>query len=346
MADNKLLGASGLYYGSNEIIKAYMGSNLVWEKGIDYSKEYFCIEALENCNVTFTPFNPIQIIYYITDEEITSNEIYNGIQNGTLSYGSFNADSTTTSSFVSLTTGKKLYIIGDKENIGGSTNNRNVFSFSGRVNLLGNIMSLSHGMTSNSHVLTIPSELPNKNFDSSYTYQFGRLFHSNSTIEDTGNLILPATTLVDYCYYQMFGECTGLTTAPELPATTLAEYCYNSMFEGCTGLTSAPSSLPATTLAESCYYLMFMNCSSLTTAPELPATTLVNSCYTLMFYGCTSLNYIKAMFTTAPSGWTYTGSWVQRVSATGTFVKNSEATWDVTGNNGIPSGWTVQTASS
>lgn len=32
MADNKLLGASGLYYGSNEISKAYMGNNLVWEK--------------------------------------------------------------------------------------------------------------------------------------------------------------------------------------------------------------------------------------------------------------------------------------------------------------------------
>jgi hypothetical protein len=66
----------------------------------------------------------------------------------------------------------------------------------------------------------------------------------------------------------------------------------------------------------------------------------------MMFNRCTSLNYIKAMFTTAPSGWTYTGYWVNGVSATGTFVKNSEATWDETGANGIPSGWTVQRASS
>lgn len=251
MADNKLLGAGGLYYGGNEISKAYMGNNLVWEKVIDYSKEYFCVEALENCNVTFTPFNPIQIIYYIADEEITSNEIYNGIQNSTLSYRIFNADSTTTSSFVSLTTGKKLYIIGDKENIGGSTK-RSVFSFSGRVNLLGNIMSLSHGMTTNTHVLTIPSELPNKNFNSSFTYQFGRLFYNNSTIEDTGNLILSATILANYCYSYMFSDCTSLTTAPLLPATTLADYCYDDMFNGCTSLTAAPS-LPATTLATNCY---------------------------------------------------------------------------------------------
>ena len=89
---------------------------------------------------------------------------------------------------------------------------------------------------------------------------------------------------------------------------------------------------------------MFNSCTSLTTAPELPATTLVTSCYQNMFDGCTSLNYIKAMFTTT-SGSTYTQNWVSSVAATGTFVKNSAAQWDVTGVHGIPSGWTVQTAS-
>ena len=36
----------------------------------------------------------------------------------------------------------------------------------------------------------------------------------------------------------------------------------------------------------------------------------------------------------------------KKVSATGTFVKNSTATWDLTGTSGIPSGWTVVTADS
>ena len=40
MADNKLLGAGSLYYGGNEISKAYMGNNLVWEKGPDYDPNY------------------------------------------------------------------------------------------------------------------------------------------------------------------------------------------------------------------------------------------------------------------------------------------------------------------
>ena len=89
---------------------------------------------------------------------------------------------------------------------------------------------------------------------------------------------------------------------------------------------------------------MFDGCTSLVSAPELPATTLANYCYQHMFNGCTNLNYIKAMFTTTPSD-TYTSSWVYRVSSAGTFVKNSAATWTTTGFNGVPTGWTVQTAS-
>ena len=37
--------------------------------------------------------------------------------------------------------------------------------------------------------------------------------------------------------------------------------------------------------------------------------------------------------------------YINGVAATGTFVKNSAAEWDVSGVNGIPEGWTVQTAS-
>jgi len=62
-----------------------------------------------------------------------------------------------------------------------------------------------------------------------------------------------------------------------------------------------------------------------------------------MFNGCSSLNYIKALFTTTPSS-SYTGNWVSGVAPTGTFVKSAAATWNVTGNNGVPTGWTVKRA--
>ena len=161
---------------------------------------------------------------------------------------------------------------------------------------------------------------------------------------------LPATTLVGSCYYGMFQGCTSLVTAPELPATTLVSSCYQSMFSSCTGLTTAPE-LPATTLAQSCYSRMFNGCTSLVTAPELPATTLAQNCYYRMFYGCSNLNHIKAMFTSGSSSSleydlsAYTNNWVYGVASTGTFVKNSAATWNETGVNGIPTGWDVQTAS-
>ena len=153
---------------------------------------------------------------------------------------------------------------------------------------------------------------------------------------------LPATTLATLCYSSMFSGCSSLTQAPALPATTLADYCYQQMFSGCSSLTQAPA-LPATTLTTACYSVMFQGCSSLVQAPELPATTLVKSCYTSMFKGCSKLNYIKALFTTTPYS-RYTSNWVDGVSPTGTFVKSKDATWDVTGSNGIPNGWTVTTA--
>ena len=154
---------------------------------------------------------------------------------------------------------------------------------------------------------------------------------------------LPATTLADSCYSQMFMKCTSLVTAPELPASVLVRYCYRYMFSGCTKLVNGPTKL-GETLAVYCCQEMFYGCSKLVNAPELPATSAAKtSCYSGMFRNCTSLNYIKAMFTTTPKA-NYTDNWVNGVAASGTFVKNSAATWDVTGSYGVPTGWTVETA--
>ena len=89
---------------------------------------------------------------------------------------------------------------------------------------------------------------------------------------------------------------------------------------------------------------MFYNCSKLAAAPELPAKILVTGCYNQMFQGCSALNYIKALFTTKPNT-NYCLSWVSNVASSGTFVKADDATWNVSGNNGVPSGWTVYTES-
>ena len=318
----------------------------------NYSEQYLTFEALEDG--TFTLNIPSDVdstcmtsVSYSTDngETWTTTTVDNTAQ---------------TITTPTITQGNKVLWKGvgkqmSKDNTSASSN----FSATCNFNANGNIMSLLYG----------EDFVDKTTFPTNISYTFCYLFSSDKLI-NANNLILPATTmtsdcydsmfrgctalttapelpattLATACYYNMFNGCTSLTTAPELPALTLATACYNSMFRGCTSLTAAPSILPAITLADYCCGDMFNGCTALTTAPELSATTLTSGCYYEMFSGCSSLNYIKAMFTTTPSG-SYTSDWVTGVADSGTFVKNSAAEWDVTGRNGIPSGWTVETAS-
>lgn len=172
------------------------------------------------------------------------------------------------------------------------------------------------------------------------TTNCSELFKNNVNLTDASELILP-TTITEACFVNMFGGCSSLIKAPALPATVLAKYCYRSMFGGCSSLIEAPA-LPATVLAEYCYDGMFSGCTSLTKAPILPAPILVNECYRGMFSECSNLNYIKML--------AYDGIniyrlfyWVRGVSQTGTFVKHPDAVLS-SGENGIPNGWTVETA--
>lgn len=169
----------------------------------------------------------------------------------------------------------------------------------------GNIMSLVYG---DNFIAETSFPDPAINF-------YG-MFRGCQTLLNAENLILPSTTVTDSCYYEMFSGCTSLTTAPALPATTLEMSCYNGMFSGC---------------------------ESLTTAPVLPATTLADMCYWYMFNGCLLLSHITMLATDISAEDCLTG-WVFDVAATGTFVKAASMTSLQTGDDGIPSGWSVQDA--
>ena len=300
----------------------------------DYSQDYLTFKALEDG--TF---------------QLSTNAVSYSLDNGETWTSLAAATSTPT-----VTAGSKIMWKGTLS----PTTNKGIgtFSSTAQFDVEGNPMSLLYG-----------DDFAGQNDLTGKNYAFSKLFNNCSKLINVEKMSLPATTLASYCYSYMFKGCTSLTTAPELPATTLAGSCYYGMFKGCTGLTTAPElpattlagscysymfndctglttapELPATTLANYCYWYMFNGCTGLTTAPELPATTLADNCYDTMFSGCTSLNYIKAMFTTEPNI-TYTSNWVSGVASTGTFVKNSAAQWNVTGVNGIPTNWTVETAS-
>lgn len=260
-------------------------------------------------------------------------------------------------SALSCPAGNPVYIRGNNT-AGFVTSSRNYSSFLFTVDT-GNKVDCEGDVTSlidyTNEVDTLPSE-----------WCFYRLFINCAALRTAPEF--PSTTLTAYCYrdtfkgctglttapalpamrvgtqsyYQMFDGCTSLETAPELPATTLNSSCYNGMFRNCTALRTAPSVLPAMTLFSSCYNEMFSGCTQLQRSPRLPAETLVSSCYQYMFRNCSSLSEITALFLTTP-GTSYNASWVQGVAASGTFTKNARATWQTTGDNGVPSGWTIIT---
>ena len=213
--------------------------------------------------------------------------------------------STSGTTLATLNNGDKLLIKGSNTTYSTGVY-YNYFTSTQNFDVSGNIMSLLYGDN-----FMGETSLSGKN------YAFMRLFYNNTYIVNAQNLKLPATTLATSCYYYMFQGCTSLTNAPALPATTLANECYGYMFYGCTSLTSAPA---------------------------LPATTLIENCYMNMFYGCTSLNYIKCLATNiSASNCTY--HWVYNVAYNGLFIKNSNMNSWTTGENGIPTYWTINDGS-
>lgn len=156
---------------------------------------------------------------------------------------------------------------------------------------------------------------------------------------------LPATTLADYCYQEMFAGCEKLSSAPELnadvvrkgsyqrmfasctslkiapalPAKEVRAYGYQQMFSGCSSMEFGPESLPATKLEEKCYYRMFNGCCSLTKAPKLMAEKMAQDCCTEMFMDCSKLNevtiYLKKDFDTKYNPFS---NWLIRTAKKGT----------------------------
>ena len=228
-------------------------------------------EAIQDCTINFYNYAEGSLRYFI-----------DGVESGEFqSRNSANYDWNQDESF-SLKAGQKVSFFGDNATYGDSDSdglpNGSTFSITGDCYVYGNIMS----MISSTNFTDLKVLTGEENF----TYLFSGCSHLKSHPDK--QLLLPATTLADACYYGMFEDCTGLTKTPALPATLLSWGCYNKLFAYCTGLTKAPA-LPATTLKGACYEYMFAGCTGLTTAPDLPATTVASYCYFGMFEGCTGL---------------------------------------------------------
>ena len=180
------------------------------------------------------------------------------------------------------------------------------------------------------------------------------LFRGNKAYRPPVGVPFPVARFYIYGLCNLAGNIMSLVWGEDFEGKTdLNNWTFEAMFAGrqqpdysqkdCPIVSAGSLILPSTTLIGSCYHLMFAGCEHLTTAPELPATTLATWCYRGMFENCPNLNYVKCLATDISA--TYcTANWLDGVSPTGTFVKNSSMSNWPSGTSGIPSGWTVQNA--
>ncbi|MBO4720135.1 MAG: dockerin type I repeat-containing protein [Prevotella sp.] len=308
---------------------------VVTEKSTDANEMPLTLEAIADGTVTFTNKAAGAVTYKVSgDDEVKT------VESGT-------------EANITLTAGQKASFFGDNDTYGESFGKISRINCTADCYIYGNIMSLI-----NSKNYPTATELTRES-------TFTGLFSINTHIKNhpSKELLLPATTLTENCYENMFQDCTALTEAPALPATKMESACYKAMFYGCTALTKAPA-LPATQLDEWCYNAMFWGCTSLTEAPDLPAMKMEWCCYYFMFYGCTSLtkapvlpaqkldegcygdmfngceklSSVTCLATDITANYCTSG-WLSGVAAKGTIITKAGANW-TSGASGIPEGWT------
>lgn len=255
---------------------------------------------------------------------------------------------------ITLPNGNNLYLKGSLTPVYNS--GVGTFTISSYCALSGNCLSLIYGDNAD-EAMSVPN------------YGFTNLFQNCTAIKSVSKNFLPAISVGERGYQNLFNGCSNLENTPDLPATTLNNYSYTGMFVGCSSLISAPE-LPATKIGNSTYYGMFRNCSSLINAPStipvetitgkdsmmymfhncinliksptLPLKKLYQTCYQGMFKGCSNLREIT-MLATDISATSCLNDWVGEVAESGTFYKNKDATWNISGNSGVPSGWDIIT---
>ena len=202
-------------------IEAYTGQTITMEKSTDV------FQYIKNDGDTPTPPAPVPYEeQYFTIETLTTGDLSLADADSKV----FNYSLDNGSTWNTLATGQTVAVEANKKvlfkaqeltaNMGQGIG---TIKYTGNFNVYGNVMSLVYG----------------DNFINQETmdnFQFLSLFAFNATLISAENLVLPATTLANGCYYNMFYGCTSLTTAPELPATTLANGCYAWMFYKCTSL--------------------------------------------------------------------------------------------------------------
>ena len=203
------------FIGNTEIVKAEVGGSVVWEKP-DKTIPFY-VENITDSTETLIvkKFNSSAPSVTI---EISSDKI---------NWSTFGTTSTTGITRTILP-GERLYMRANTGAWGvkitsGSTTEFSHNMIQGVSKVGGNVMSLIYGENFTGNETSFPANT---------SVNLMGLFYENTTLTHAGELILPATTLTEYCYCAMF-VTSSVRYTPVLPASTLVEGCYEQMFQYC-----------------------------------------------------------------------------------------------------------------
>ena len=292
---------------NTDIQAGYMGTDLV-------SKVYLGDEVIWGGET-----NPYASMYLTAEIvcggtfTISNSAVYYSVNDGPWTQA--------TGASTSSTIGNITVSAGDKIRFKGNQAGKEAFKWQNRTvtsglcfyDIYGNILSLEYGDNFEGQTGFITSSRPfystfrNTMLPGSGTYHTG--------IRDAKNLVLPPSVVTD---------------------------CYRSCFHGNINMISMPE-LPAKTPATGCYFFMFGNCESLTSSSVIQLESLASGSCCQMFQYCGKLAEITCLAQSGIDQNDSTTNWVQQYVSglrQGTFYKHPNATWP-TGNNGIPTGWTV-----
>ena len=336
-ADDNLtnLNIVSAYVGYDEVVKMYLGSDVVWEPAPEpepvYSAMPLTFKVLSAGTINFTKMvstaataDTCAFVPILNGENIGE---YNPALGGN---GWLTNDTSTHTVNVQAGDVFQLYSIENRMQVLGKGTGRLAYTsyhtFSGStavVEVYGNIMSVC-------------SEPATMTGFTSWSGLAEFSFVSN----------------IDFVITSLFRNMPGLVSAENLwfPDDVPA-FGYENLFKG-SGVITAPKVLPSVTVYDGSYASMFDSCTSLTGSPIIKAETIArkgglsqpDNQFYRMFYNCSNLNKITCfadqtdLTSTQRTG--YFSDWVSGVASTGNFYKRNGTGW-YTGTNGFPSGWTM-----
>lgn len=205
---------SSVYGSGREIQRVYSNGKLVWEKGeIDYNTTPFTVRAVDG-GVSVS----LGKIDRNTGKTISVDIKYS------LNGGAWVKSKSTNT--IKLNRNDRVSIIAadvDFCTVRGDNWWDGMKTYHRVGDIYGNIMSLIYGDDYIGQTVWTKRTI--------YWAEDG--FFKHCDIRHAKNLILPATTLSQDAYADMFSHCVYLESAPELPAPTLVEGCYKRMFYNC-----------------------------------------------------------------------------------------------------------------